>query len=127
MGERYSLETFIEAEVKKAMENAKPATSTGGIFDGITLNDITKFMSELQKLKAQMSSTTPQAPTPLPPSTGPSPRAAPALNPDAVYGGILRGIDMIIPVLGDVKLSELKAYMTENKEAVVALIGGAMK
>ncbi len=126
MGEKFTLETLIQDEVKKAIDaqTAKPSTG-GGLLDGITLQDITKFLSELTKLKNAVNP--PQAPPPQPLTPTPHPPAAPALNPNAVYGGVLQGIDMVMPVLGDIKLSELKAYMVENKEAVIALIGGSLK
>jgi len=129
MGEKFTLETLIQDEVKKAIDAqaVKPSTG-GGLLDGITLQDITKFISELTKLKNTVNP--PQAPQPPSPQAltpNRPPPAVPALNPNAVYSGVLQGIDMIVPVLGDIKLSELKTYITENKDAVIALIGGAMK
>jgi len=126
MGERFSLDSIIQAEVQKAIGAMKPA-QPAGIFDGITIKDITGFLSELAKLKTQMAQLTPQAPPPQALTPNHSPQAAPALNPNAVYGGVLQGIDMIVPVLGDIKLSELKTYITENKDAVIALIGSSLK
>jgi hypothetical protein len=132
MGERFSLDSIIQAEVKKAIDAQVPKPSPGGgLLDGITLQDITKFISEITKLKTQMAQLTPQplTPGPSPPAHNPqaTPAPAPALNPNAVYNGVLQGIDMIVPALGDLRLSELKAYMTENKDAVIALIGSSLK
>lgn len=130
MGEKFTLETLIQDEVQKAIAAQAPKPSTGGgLLDGITLQDITKFISEIAKLRNSVNPQQAPPPQPLTPNHSPQahPAQAPALNPNAVYSGVLQGIDMIVPVLGDVKLSELKTYMTENKEAVIALIGSSLK
>jgi hypothetical protein len=133
MANKFDLDTIIAEEVKKAVGSQTPAPA-GGILDGITLQDITNFLGELSKLKTQMGALSPQTITPAQPilnsapiqPTAPQP-TAPALNPEGVYKGIIQGIDMIVPIMGDVKLSELKTYMQENKDSVITLIGDGLK
>lgn len=114
MARTFDLSDIIAEEVEKALKARAATESTGSMFD---IKDITKFLSELAKLKSQTQAL---APTPQP---APAPAPAPAKpNPENIYNAVIQTIDKIVPVLGDMKLSEVKAYMVENKSAVLSLI-----
>ena len=116
MARTFDLSDIIAEEVEKALK-ARTATesSPGMAFD---IKDITKFLSELAKLKSQTQAL---APTPQP-TAAPAPVAAAKPNPENIYNAVIQTIDKIVPILGDMKLSEVKAYMVENKSAVLSLI-----
>ena len=58
----------------------------------------------------------------------PGPAALPAgITPDAVFDMVRGALVQVTAAIGDVKLSELDSFMTENKPVVVALISQEMK
>ena len=116
MARTFNLSDIIAEEVEKALKARAAAESTGSMFD---IKDITKFLSELAKLKNQTQAL---APTPQPVAPAAAPVAAAKPNPENIYNAVIQTIDKVVPVLGDMKLSEVKAYMVENKAAVLSLI-----
>ena len=114
MAKTFDLSDIIAEEVEKALKARTAAESTGAVFD---IKDITKFLSELAKLKNQTQAL---APTPQPVAAAPAVPAKP--RPENIYNAVIQTIDKIVPILGDMKLSEVKAYMVENKTAVISLI-----
>ena len=124
MTRRFDLSDIIAEEVEKALKARTAVESTGSMFD---IKDITKFLSELAKLKSQTQAL---APTPQPvaaaPAAAPAPVAPARPNPENIYSAVIQTIDKIVPVLGDMKLSEVKAYMVENKAAVLSLIEASL-
>ena len=119
MARKFDLSDIIAEEVEKAVKARAASESTGAVFD---IKDITKFLSELAKLKNQTQAL---APTPQP-VAAPAPVAAAKPKPENIYNAVIQTIDKIVPVLGDMKLSEVKAYMVENKSAVLSLIGASL-
>ena len=115
MARTFDLSDIIAEEVEKALKARTAVESTGTVFD---IKDITKFLSELAKLKSQTQAL---APTPQP-VAAPAPAAPAKPNAENIYNVVIQTIDKIVPVLGDMKLSEVKAYMVENKSAVLSLI-----
>ncbi len=118
MARTFDLSDIIAEEVKKALK-AQTGTETmsGMPFD---IKDITKFLSELAKLRSQTQAL---APTPQPVAVAPAPAPAPAKpNPENIYNVVIQTIDKVVPILGDMTLTEVKAYMVENKTAVLSLI-----
>jgi hypothetical protein len=115
MARTFDLSDIIAEEVKKALKAQTGAESVSSMpFD---IKDITKFLSELAKLKSQTQAL---APTPQPVATAPVAPAKP--NPENIYNAVIQTIDKIVPILGDMTLTEVKAYMVENKSAVLSLI-----
>ena len=112
----FDLSDIIAEEVEKALKARTATESTGSMFD---IKDITKFLSELAKLKSQTQAL---APTPQPVAAPAAPVAAAKPNPENIYNAVIQTIDKIVPILGDMKLSEVKAYMVENKATVLSLI-----
>jgi len=119
MARTFDLSDIIAEEVEKALKARTATESTGSMFD---IKDITKFLSELAKLKSQTQAL---APTPQP-VAAPAPVAPAKPNPENIYNSVIQTIDKIVPVLGDMKLSEVKAYMVENKTAVLSLIEASL-
>ena len=117
MARTFDLSDIIAEEVEKALKARTATESTGSMFD---IKDITKFLSELAKLKNQTQAL---APTPQPVA---APAAPAKPHPENIYNSIIQTIDKIVPVLGDMKLSEVKAYMVENKAAVLSLIEASL-
>ena len=115
MARKFNLSDIIAEEVEKALKARTAVESTGAVFD---IKDITKLLSELAKLKSQTQAL---APTPQP-VAAPAPAAPAKPNPENIYNAVIQTIDKIVPILGDMKLSEVKAYMVENKAAVLSLI-----
>ncbi len=115
MARTFDLSDIIAEEVEKALKARAATESTGAVFD---IKDITKFLSELAKLKNQTQAL---APTPQP-VAAPAPVAVAKPKPENIYNAVIQTIDKIVPILGDMKLSEVKAYMVENKSAVISLI-----
>jgi len=125
MAGKYDLSDIIADEVKKALTKQSPTQSAGGSGD-ISIQDITKFMAELSKLKKQSEAL---APAPAQPALPQAPAPAPAQtrpNPVNVYNSVIGAIDKIVPVLGDMKLTEVKEYMLENKDVVLSLIEASL-
>lgn len=121
MGRKYDLSDIIADEVKKALTKQAPSQTSGG-FGDISIQDITKFLAELSKLKKQSEALAP-APAPAAVPTQAAPASAPTKPiPVNVYNAVIATIDKVVPILGDMRLSEVKAYMTENKDAVISLI-----
>lgn len=121
MGRTFDLSDIIAEEVEKALKARTAAESTGAVFD---IKDITKFLSELAKLKSQTQAL---APTPQPVAAPAAAPVAPAKpNPENIYNSIIQTIDKVVPVLGDMRLTEVKAYMVENKTAVLSLIEASL-
>lgn len=125
MGRKYDLSDIIADEVKKALTKQAPSQTSGG-FGDISIQDITKFLAELSKLKKQSEALAPApAPAAVPAQTQTvaAPASAPTKpNPVNVYNAVIATIDKVVPILGDMRLSEVKTYMTENKDAVISLI-----
>ena len=120
MGRKYDLSDIIADEVKKALTKQAPSQTSGG-FGDISIQDITKFLAELSKLKKQSEALAP-APVQAAPVQA-APASAPTKpSPVNVYNAVIATIDKVVPILGDMRLSEVKAYMTENKDAVISLI-----
>lgn len=144
-GRRLSLEDIIDAKVqdavKKAGLGAATRAATGG--EAFSIKDVMSFISEINKLaalkqagvppahdaravaetaKASGSALNKEIPATMPRS-GEVPRPGPAFSPEAVYESIVGGLDGIITMYGDIKLSEAKEKLIENKSAIVALIG----
>ena len=116
MARAFDLSDIIAEEVEKALKARTAAEPSGMPFD---IKDITKFLSELAKLKSQTQAL---APTPQPVAAPAAPAAPAKPNPENIYNAVIQTIDKIVPILGDMKLSEVKAYMVENKAAVLSLI-----
>lgn len=116
MARTFDLSDIIAEEVEKALKARTATESTGSMFD---IKDITKFLSELAKLKSQTQAL---APTPQPVAPAAAPAAPAKPNPENIYNSIIATIDKVVPILGDMRLSEVKKYMIENKEAVISLI-----
>ena len=118
MARTFDLSDIIAKEVEKALKARNSAESSLGMpFD---IKDITKFLSELAKLRSQTQAL---APTPQPVAVAPAPAPAPAKpNPENIYNAVIQTIDKIVPILGDMTLTEVKTYMVENKSAVLSLI-----
>jgi len=114
MARTFDLSDIIAEEVEKALKARTAVESTD---TGFNIKDITKFLSELAKLKSQTQAL---APTPQP-VAAPAPAAAKP-HPENIYNAVIQTIDKIVPILGDMKLSEVKTYMVENKSAVISLI-----
>lgn len=122
MARTFDLSDIIAEEVEKALKARTAAESVSSApFD---IKDITKFLSELAKLKSQTQALAPQAPTPQP--VAPAPVVAAKPKPENIYNAVIQTIDKIVPILGDMKLSEVKAYMVENKSAVLSLIEASL-
>ena len=119
MARTFDLSDIIAEEVEKALKARAATESSGAVFD---IKDITKFLSELAKLKNQTQAL---APTPQP-AAAPAPVAVAKPKPENIYNAVIQTIDKIVPVLGDMKLSEVKAYMVENKAAVLSLIEASL-
>ena len=120
MGRKYDLSDIIADEVKKALTKQAPSQTSGG-FGDISIQDITKFLAELSKLKKQSEALAP-APVQAAPVQA-APASAPTKpSPVNVYNAVIATIDKVVPILGDMRLSEVKTYMTENKDAVISLI-----
>lgn len=117
MARTFDLSDIIAEEVEKALKARTAAEPSGTVFD---IKDITKFLSELAKLKSQTQAL---APTPQPVA---APVAAAKPNPENIYNAVIQTIDKVVPVLGDMKLSEVKEYMVENKAAVLSLIEASL-
>jgi len=115
MARTFDLSDIIAEEVEKALKARTAGESTGTVFN---IKDITKFLSELAKLKGQTQAL---APTPQP-VAAPAPAAPAKPNPENIYNAVIQTIDKIVPILGDMTLTEVKAYMVENKAAVLSLI-----
>ena len=123
MARTFDLSDIIAEEVEKVLKARTAGESTGAVFD---IKDITKFLSELAKLKSQTQAL---APTPQPvaaPAAAPAPVAPAKPNPENIYNAVIQTIDKIVPILGDMKLSEVKTYMVENKTAVLSLIEASL-
>lgn len=121
MGRKYDLSDIIADEVKKALTKQAPSQTSGG-FGDISIQDITKFLAELSKLKKQSEALAP-APAPAAVPAQAAPASAPTKpSPVNVYNAVIATIDKVVPILGDMRLSEVKTYMTENKDAVISLI-----
>ena len=121
MAVKYDLSDIIADEVKKALTKQSPTQSAGGLGD-ISIQDITKFMAELSKLKKQSEALAPAPAQPALPQATPPGTAQTRPNPVNVYNAVIATIDKVVPVLGDMRLSEVRVYMTENKDAVISLI-----
>ena len=120
MARTFDLSDIIAEEVEKALTKQASTQSAGGL-GGISIQDITKFMAELAKLKKQSEALAP-APVQAAPVQA-APASAPTKpSPVNVYNAVIATIDKVVPILGDMRLSEVKAYMTENKDAVISLI-----
>ena len=121
MARTFDLSDIIAEEVEKALKARTATESSGAVFD---IKDITKFLSELAKLKNQTQAL---APTPQPAAApAAAPVAAAKPKPENIYNAVIQTIDKIVPILGDMKLSEVKAYMVENKAAVLSLIEASL-
>ena len=141
MGRKFEFSDLVADEVRRVL--AEQAVSApvrggggGGLLDGLSLQDITKFLSELSKFRAAMADMQGAAPqvspepvlpatNPAPPSPAPQKPARP--EPTAVYESVLGAIDQLISVGGDMPLSEVRKYMIENKGEVIRMIGEALK
>lgn len=123
MARTFDLSDIIAEEVEKALTKQASTQSAGGLGD-ISIQDITKFMAELSKLRKQSEALAP-APAAVPAQTPAVAAPAPAQtrpSPENIYSAVIHTIDKIVPVLGNMTLSEVKTYMTENKDAVISLI-----
>ena len=123
MARTFDLSDIIAEEVEKALTKQASTQSAGGL-GGISIQDITKFMAELAKLKKQSEALAP-TPAVVPAQTQTVAAQAPAQarpSPENIYNAVIHTIDKIVPVLGNMTLSEVKTYMTENKDAVISLI-----
>ncbi len=123
MARTFDLSDIIAEEVEKALTKQASTQSAGGLA-GISIQDITKFLAELSKLKKQSEALAP-APAAVPAQTPAVAAPAPAQtrpSPVNVYNAVIATIDKVVPILGDMRLSEVKTYMTENKDAVISLI-----
>ena len=116
MARTFDLSDIIAEEVEKALTKQASTQSAGGLGD-ISIQDIPKFLAELAKLKKQS-----EALAPAPVQAAPVQAAPTKPSPVNVYNAVIATIDKVVPILGDMRLSEVKAYMTENKDAVISLI-----
>lgn len=137
-----SLEDIIAAEVRRAAATVSgaPAQSAGGI-GGIDIKGITTLLGEINKLMANTGAGSPGGvpgnapnvitaqPAPQPqiqPAQNPAPQPAKKPNPEKVYSAIYDTLGKLMSIMGDVKLSEVRAFMDENREMVVSVIGSNM-
>ncbi|MCC7570559.1 hypothetical protein KO465_04385 [Candidatus Micrarchaeota archaeon] len=142
-----SLEDIIAAEVRKAAATVTgtPVPSQAGGIGGIDIKGITTLLSEVNKLMANAKGIQGGAnntPGIIQPETHVShPAAIPARNPqpsggepekpkkpdpEKVYAAIYDTLGKLMGIMGDVKLSEVRTFMSENKETVVSVIGANM-
>lgn len=136
-----SLEDIIAAEVKRAtatVSGSSAAAPAGGV-GGFDLKGITQLLGEINKLAAHAnlnpgSNPNPGVinvqPQPQPqlnaPMQNPQPQQPQKPNPEKVYAAIYDTLGKLMGIMGDVKLSEVRAFMDENREMVVSVIGSNM-
>ena len=145
MAQRYEFSDLVADEVRRVLaEQAASAPGrrggdSGSFLDGLSLTDITKFISEVVKLRSMMgelrgsfgvqpggSDGEPLLSAPAPAVSAPL-ASAPGLNPAMIYQSVLSAIEQLIKVAGDMPLSEVRTYMIENKGDVIKMIGEAIK
>lgn len=142
MGRKFVFSDLVADEVRRVLAEQQAVSAPvrggggGGLLDGLSLQDITKFLSELSKFRAAMADmqgAAPQvSPEPVLPAANPAPPSSPPQKParpepTAVYESVLGAIDQLISVAGDMPLSEVRKYMIENKGEVIRMIGEALK
>ena len=123
---RLSFDDIIRAEVQKALD-AAPKDGGGGSFN---LNMITKLLAEVNKLaatqKLYQGGGDPPVPSP-PPAPAPVATKQRDLDPEKIYGALLRGIGQLRAVVGDIPLSQVEKFMSENKGAVLPILETAIR
>jgi len=135
--QKFEFSDLVADEVRRVLAEQAVHTHSrggGGLLDGVTLTDITKFISEISKLRGVIAemrggeSGWGSMPAPAP-ALLPTPASAPAPtrpDPKGVYESLLIGIEQLINVAGDMPLSEVKAYMVDHKGEVIKMIGEAL-
>ena len=123
---RLSFDDIIKAEVQKALAET-PKADGGGSFN---LNMITKLLAEVNKLaatqKLYQGGGDPPVPSP-PPAPAPVATKQRDLDPEKIYGALLRGIGQLRAVVGDIPLSQVEKFMSENKGAVLPILETAIR
>jgi len=127
--QKFEFSDLVADEVKRVLAEQAVHTRSrggGGLLDGVTLTDITKFISEISKLRGVIAEIRGEG------AGGSMPAPAPALpaptrpDPAVIYNSLLTGIEQLINVAGDMPLSEVKTYMVEHKGDVIKMIGEAL-
>ena len=137
--QKFEFSDLVADEVRRVLaEQAVHTHSRGGgdLLDGVTLTDITKFISEISKLRGVIAEIRGEGAGGSMPAPAPAPALLPApaptlpapIRPDpaAIYNSLLTGIEQLINVAGDMPLSEVKGYMVDHKGDVIKMIGEAM-
>jgi hypothetical protein len=123
---RLSFDDIIKAEVQKALD-AAPKADGGGSFN---LNMITKLLAEVNKLAATQrvyqGGGDPPVPSP-PPAPAPVVKKQRDLDPEKIYGALLRGMGQLRAVVGDVPISQVEKFMSENKAVVLPILETAIR
>lgn len=133
---KYTLEDIIREEAAKAAPAASP--SAGGLMDIGSLKDITALLKEVNQLVATFSpkaAAVAPAPAPVPASVINAPISAAPVQEIDVTAKMAGAIDNLIEkwgdmkvseavtkLVGDIKLSEAKVMLTENKELFNQLV-----
>lgn len=135
--QKFEFSDLVADEVKRVLAEQAVHTRSrggGGLLDGVTLTDITKFISEISKLRGVIADIRGEGaggsmPTPAPallPAPAPILPAPTRPDPAAIYNSLLTGIEQLINVAGDMPLSEVKGYMVDHKGDVIKMIGEAL-
>jgi len=142
-GRRFTIEDVIKSEVEKAL-SGRGITKVAASDQPFSMKDIMTFLTEINKLAALKDKTMAApahdqravAETAKDSSRGinkekemlatagivaPAPQG---LSAEAVFGSITEGLDGVVAMFGDIKLSEAKARLLENKETVMAMLRG---
>jgi len=124
MDRRLSFDDIIKAEVERALGDAAPKDG-GGSFN---LNTITKLLAEINKLAATQKMNQGGDPVPSPPpAPAPVVKKQRDLDPEKVYGALLRGIAQLRAVVGDVPISQVEKFVGENKAVVLPILETAIR
>lgn len=147
---KYTLEDIIRDEAARIAAKQSPVTPAAGQ-DGLgmlgisNLKDITDLLREINKAAAIFGKggigQQPEAPHPvvrLPPGEGGSINkeeggishpglAHPTVDYGKVVDQIIGAFDAFIATMGDIKLSEARQMIDENREAVAAMVRAQME
>ncbi len=144
---KYTLEDIIRDEAARIAAKQNPAVSPGqdglGMLGISSLKDITDLLREINKAAATFGKggiQQPKAPrvVRLPPGDGGSINkeeggishpglAHPTVDYGKVVDQIIGAFDAFIATMGDIKLSEARQMIDENREAVAAMVRAQME
>lgn len=121
MAKTFSLEDIIEYEVKRRLNEKGEEETLTGVLDLKGFIKILQYLIKLKEMELKHAQITAKA------ENNAESKQQAGINPDTVVNTIIEAIDFVLNNYGDVKISEVREIVINNKEMLKTIIAQRLR